>query len=169
MQYKFLPSGLRAEICCNGKKRTFRQNRDLVGTFLHPLEHMFIKTWLFSQYYGVLQPRARQLGTAIFLSIKWLGYIATGYIARIFGLYCHLAIQPDKSGYIALKLWLYIQQLFNLIFSGYIAKEPYNLKIAYGALLENIDSMCYVSFYFAPNFITLNKMKEEVRARSKAP
>ena len=52
MQYKFLPSGLRAEICCNGEKKDFQV--DLVGTFLHPLEHMFIKSWLFSQYYGVL-------------------------------------------------------------------------------------------------------------------
>ena len=42
MQYKILPSGLRAEICCNGKKKDFQVesglSRDLfasTGTYVH--------------------------------------------------------------------------------------------------------------------------------------
>ena len=42
MQYKFLPSGLRAEICCNGEKKDFQVesglSRDLfasTGTYVH--------------------------------------------------------------------------------------------------------------------------------------
>ena len=44
MQYKFLPSGLRAEICCNGEKKDFQVesglSRDLfasTGTYVHKI------------------------------------------------------------------------------------------------------------------------------------
>ena len=44
MQYKILPSGLRAEICCNGEKKDFQVesglSRDLfasTGTYVHKI------------------------------------------------------------------------------------------------------------------------------------